>query len=73
MPSPAHPSSAGARLARLYINGNTPDPEVADALRREIKETTLERHVRKCLETAPALTTEQRQRIASILTGGGQR
>ncbi len=63
---------ARARLARLYINGKTPDPEVVDAVRREIKETELERHVRACLATAPALTAEQRQRIASILTGGGK-
>ena len=72
MPSTDQLSHVRARLARQYINGKTPDPEVADALRREIKETELERHVRKCLTTAPPLTSEQRQRIASILTGGGQ-
>jgi len=70
MPSTDQLSHTRAHLARLYRNGKTPDPEVADALRREIKETELERHVRACLDTAPPLTPEQRQRIASILIGG---
>lgn len=69
MPSTDQLAHARAHLARLYRHGKTPDPEVADAVRREIKETELERHVRACLATAPALTSEQRQRIASILVG----
>lgn len=73
MPSnPKLANAARARLARLYVNGATPDPEVLTAVRREIKETELANHVRACLATAPALTAEQRQRIASILIGGGR-
>lgn len=70
MPSTDQLAHTRAHLARLYRNGATPDPEVADALRREIKETELERHVRGCISSAPPLTAEQRQRIAAILLGG---
>jgi len=69
-PAPGDPLLAKrAELMRLYRGGKKPDPEVADNLRREIKQAELEAHVRKCLTDAPTLTTSQRQRIASILLG----
>lgn len=59
-----------AQLARLYQNGKKPDPEVAAALRRELKTARIEEYIRKCFadpESAP--TTAQRHYLAGILLG----
>lgn len=69
MPSPDPLMLTRAKLARLYQAGKTPDPEVAAAIRREIKEIEIERFVRAKLATAPPLTEVQCARLALLLRG----
>lgn len=49
-----------------------PDSDVTD-LKRELKAARLAEHVRQVVESFPPLTTEQVDRIAVLLRGGGVR
>lgn len=54
-----------ARLAGLHARA-ADDPEVIDA-RRDLAAERLVEHVRRVVDQAPTLTTEQRDRIAALL------
>lgn len=56
-----------ARIATATRLGRTEELEEA---RRDHAAAKLAEHIRKSLSTAPPLTTEQRERIARLLTGG---
>jgi sarcosine oxidase gamma subunit len=40
-------------------------------LRRQLKAERLEDHIKRVVDSAPPLNSEQRARIAALLTGGG--
>lgn len=42
-------------------------PERVDELRRDYAFETLDEHIRRVVESAPPLTAEQRERLASLL------
>lgn len=69
MPDPV--LTARGRLA-VASRCDRDDPVTLAAARRELTAAKLERHVREAVAAAPPLTPEQRDRIASILTGGAQ-
>lgn len=46
-----------------------PDADVTD-LRRDLKAARLADYIRKTVDTAPELTAEQRERLATLLRGG---
>ncbi|MBB5785982.1 hypothetical protein [Jiangella mangrovi] len=68
--------SARARHNALVRHRAPDDPEVV-AARRELRAAALEDHIRKVVDQAPPLTTEQRDRLAQLLrpsvarNGGG--
>ena len=47
------------------------DPDLINA-RRELKAARLEEYVRRVVDTAPALSDEQRDRLALLLRAGGR-
>jgi hypothetical protein len=59
------------RRARLSSNSrHRPDqPELLDEDRRWLKAAAAERYVRELVDGLPALTAEQRARLAAILNG----
>lgn len=63
-----------ARVAALRKHRGPDDPETIAAT-RELRAEKLAQHVRKIVDLAPPLTTEQRARIAALLRapGGGGR
>jgi hypothetical protein len=48
-----------------------PDADVTE-LRRQLKAERLEDHIRRMVDEAPALSVEQRSRIAALLRPGGR-
>ncbi|MCP9272780.1 hypothetical protein [Mycolicibacterium arenosum] len=75
---PDHPATTWqqerARIAGFSSRPNRPpdDPELVEA-RRNMRALKLEDDVRKVLAGEPALSPEQCQRIADVLTAGGAR
>lgn len=63
--------AARSQVAVLYQRGNKPAKAEADKARRALTEAKLERAVQQALASAPPLTSEQRERIAQLLTVGG--
>lgn len=59
------------RLAGLSRSREAHDPELLDA-RRDLAASRLEDCIRRTVESAPPLSSEQRQRLAALLSGGGQ-
>lgn len=57
------------KVGALSRSRDDADPELIEA-RRNLKAERLAEHVEKAVTTGPALTPEQRQRIAGILQGG---
>lgn len=59
-------------LTRAVRNGERPadDPELLEA-RQNLKALRVEEYVLKVVQDAPPLTPEARDRIATILRGGG--
>ncbi|HEY3924962.1 MAG TPA: hypothetical protein VGL75_10420 [Acidothermaceae bacterium] len=57
-----------ARVASLSRDRAPDDPLLVEA-RRDLKASRLEEHIRKVVDSAPPLTAEQRDRIASLLRG----
>lgn len=58
-----------------HVKRRNPDADVTE-LRRQLKAERLEEHIRNIVDTAPPLTPEQRDRLASLLrpatsSGGG--
>jgi len=62
-------TSERARVASLTRSREPDDPELV-AARRNMRAERLADHVRKVVDQAPPLTSEQRARIAAILNGG---
>lgn len=58
-----------ARVASLSRSRSATDPDLVEA-RSRLRAARLEDHIKKALEDAPPLTTEQRERIARLLVGG---
>jgi len=48
-----------------------PDPDLIADLQRERAVVRIEDYVRRVFADAPALTIDQRQRIAAVVLGGG--
>lgn len=48
-----------------------PNADVTE-LRRQLKAERLADYIKRTVDTAPPLTPEQRDRLALLLTGGGQ-
>ena len=61
-----------ARVASLTRSRNNDDPELVSA-RQRLKAARVEDYIARVVAEAPALTNEQRDRIASLLSpaGGG--
>ena len=60
-----------AKCAALSRSRAADDPELLDA-KRNLRAARLEDYIRSTVDNAPALTIEQRQRLASLLNGGGR-
>lgn len=58
-----------ARIASLTRSRQADDPELVEA-RRNLKAARLEDHIAKVVDEAPALSSEQRVRIAALLRTG---
>lgn len=57
------------RVAALTRSRSTDDPELIDA-RRDLAESTLADQIRRTVESAPPLTSAQRDRLARLLMAG---
>lgn len=55
-----------AKVASLSRSRADDDPELV-AARQTLKTISLEQHIREVVETAPPLTREQRDRLATLL------
>jgi hypothetical protein len=62
---------AAATVAGVERRSGPDDPRLPN-LRRDLRATELEEHVRRIVDTFPPLTDEQRNKIAALLrpTGG---
>jgi len=61
-----------ARIAGYKRRGRPDsDPDLINA-RRELKAARIEEYVRRVVDTAPALSDEQRDRLALLLRAGGR-
>jgi hypothetical protein len=58
------------QIALATRHGET---ERVTELRRDLKAQTLEDHIKALVDTAPALTNEQRERLALLFWSGDQR
>lgn len=73
MPVPASPARKTLRAHIARASGKFADPKVdVDELRREFKTETIADYIRALANSAPALTTEQRDRLALLLRGSGR-
>ena len=61
------PEQRRARAALAAKSRYSPDDPTLDDDRRDLRALTLEEHVRRVVDQAPPLTSEQRQRIAALL------
>lgn len=59
-----------ARVASLTRSRDADDPELLDA-RRNLRAARLEEYIRRTVDDAPPLTTEQRERLALLLRPAG--
>lgn len=68
MPTPRSSAVAHerARLATLTRHRDADDPELIDA-QRNLRAANLEEHIRRVVDAAPALSSEQRDRLAALL------
>lgn len=57
-----------AKIAGLSRDRKPDDPQLVEA-RRNLRAEMLAEHVRKVVDQAPPLSTEQRHRIAALLRG----
>lgn len=66
MPTKSPRRHAAAVVGALQRHHGPDDPRLPDA-RRELRAAELEEHVRRIIDAAPPLTSEQRDRIAALL------
>lgn len=59
-----------ARIASLTRSRKPDDPDLLDA-RRKLREARLADYITRTVDAAPALTADQRDRLAALLRGGG--
>lgn len=64
------PSSPKTERARLAANVRHHPEADHTELRRELKTVTLAEHIKRVVDAAPPLTSEQRDRLAVLLRGG---
>ena len=64
-------TSERARVASLSRSRTADDPALLDA-RRDLRAARAEEYVRQLVESAPPLTSEQRDRLAVLLRPGGE-
>lgn len=57
-----------ARVASLTRSRTPDDPDLLNA-RRDLKAERLAKYIRECVDTAPPLSAEQRDRLATLLRG----
>jgi hypothetical protein len=60
-----------ARVASLTRSRSDDDPDLVEA-RRDLKAERLADSIRRAVDSAPPLNLEQRQKLAALLSGGGQ-
>ena len=58
--------AASAKVGGLARHRDSNDPDLTDA-RRDLRAAELEEHVRRIVDQAPALTAEQRTKVAALL------
>ena len=63
------PVATWAARVRNLQRADRRNPAALAEARRNLAEAKLERAIREAVDAAPPLTTEQRERLASILTG----
>lgn len=63
--------TARGRLNALQRHRPADDPDLVNA-RRDLRAESLAAHIAKVVDEAPPLTTEQRDRLAVMLRGGGR-
>jgi hypothetical protein len=66
------PHQARAKVAGLVYRRDPGDPDIADA-KRALNEANLTAHIKRIVDDSPALTQEQRDRLAQLLRGGAQK
>jgi hypothetical protein len=71
MPSTDPVLIARNRLAGLHV-GRTPDPAAVREARQELTFAKVERSIAEALDVDPPLTTDQRSRLAALLTAGSK-
>lgn len=59
-----------ARVAALSRSRSADDPDLLDA-RRDLHEARLAAYITATVDAAPPLTSDQRDRLALLLRGGG--
>lgn len=59
-----------ARVAALSRSRTADDPDMIDA-RRDLRAARLADYITRTVDAAPPLTAEQRDRLALLLTAGG--
>ena len=64
-------TSERARVASLSRSRTADDPALLDA-RRDLRAARAEEYVRQLVDSAPPLTSEQRDRLAVLLRPGGE-
>jgi hypothetical protein len=64
-------TAKAATIAAIERHNGPHDPRLPD-LQRDLRAAELEEHIRQLVDAAPPLTSEQRQRLAGLLTGGAQ-
>lgn len=70
MPTPDPVRVASARLAYYSRQDGRGDPAKVSVARRDMAAAKLERHIQEVVDAAPPLTQQQREHLASLLTGG---
>jgi hypothetical protein len=58
-------------LARLYANGQTPDPEFLASARQQLATAKIEKAIREALSNSPALHPAQVEYLAGRLQAPG--
>lgn len=62
-------TSERARVASLSRSREADDPDLIDA-RRNLKAARLNDYIQRVVAEAPPLTSDQRSRLAALLSGG---
>ncbi|WP_299956700.1 hypothetical protein [uncultured Modestobacter sp.] len=73
MRRPLSPETAEARSRLgLSVRYQGPESEAAQQARRDLKAAKLADHIKRVVDAAPPLTSEQRSRLAGLLTPARQ-